>query len=73
MNWPRNASGNARDNFGAPQADRYVEPFNSDSRYSGGSDTGNGGMLLAREQPWRDWPASFVLAPPPEGVVIQAG
>ncbi len=60
--------------IGAPQAGCYVESFNSDSRYYGGSDAGNSGALVAREQRWHDWPAILVLTLPPlGGLVLQPG
>ena len=57
--------------IGVPKAGRYRELFNSDSRYYGGSDLGNGSGLVAGQKPWMDRPASLTLTVPPlAGVVI---
>ena len=44
--------------------------INSDSHHYGGSDLGNGGGLLATDQPWMGLPASLTLTLPPLAGVI---
>jgi 1,4-alpha-glucan branching enzyme len=57
--------------IGVPRSGRYREIFNSDSRYYGGSDMGNGDGLVASDQTWMGYPASLTLTLPPlAGVVI---
>jgi len=56
--------------IGVPQPGDYVEIFNSDSRYYGGSDVGNCGRLIAQPSPWMGFAASLSLALPPLGAVI---
>ena len=57
--------------IGVPEAGRYREIFNSDSRYYGGGDLGNGNGLLAQPRPWMGRPASLTLTVPPlAGIVI---
>jgi len=58
--------------IGLPQAGRYRELFNSDSRHYGGGDLGNGDDLVAAEQPWMGRPASLALTLPPLAGVILA-
>jgi 1,4-alpha-glucan branching enzyme len=60
--------------IGVPHAGEYRECFNSDSRYYGGGDLGNAGMLTASEQSWMGRPASLVLTLPPlAGLVLVSG
>ncbi|MGE5615571.1 MAG: 1,4-alpha-glucan branching protein GlgB, partial [Bacillota bacterium] len=56
--------------IGVPQPGDYVEIFNSDSRFYGGSDVGNCGRLTAEGTPWMGFAASLALALPPLGAVI---
>jgi len=59
--------------LGVPQAGRYRELFNSDSRFYGGSDLGNAQLLDATAQEHMGRPASLVLTLPPlGGLVLQA-
>jgi 1,4-alpha-glucan branching enzyme len=57
---------------GVPGAGPYHELFNSDSRFYGGSDLGNGQGLNAQQQPWMNQPCSLALDVPPLGGVILA-
>ncbi|HHC72330.1 MAG TPA: 1,4-alpha-glucan branching protein GlgB [Thiotrichales bacterium] len=60
--------------IGVPRPGPWREVFNSDSRFYGGSDTGNGGLLAAEERPWMDQPASLSLTLPPlAGIVLKPG
>jgi len=58
--------------IGVPLPGRYRELLNSDSKFYGGSNVGNGGeSLLAEERPWMDRPYSLALTLPPlAGIVI---
>jgi len=56
--------------IGVPQSGHYREIFNSDSGYYGGSNVGNGGALVASEEPWMGQPASLKLTLPPLAGVI---
>jgi 1,4-alpha-glucan branching enzyme len=57
--------------IGVPVAGGYRERFNSDSRYYGGGDVGNAGVLTATDQSWMGRPASLVLTLPPlAGIVL---
>ena len=57
--------------IGLPHAGRYREIFNSDSRFYGGGDLGNGKGLIAEQQPWTGYPCSLKLTLAPlAGVVI---
>ncbi len=56
--------------LGVPRAGRWREAFNSDSGYYGGGDVGNGGLIEASAEPWRDHPASLTLTLPPLAAVI---
>jgi 1,4-alpha-glucan branching enzyme len=57
--------------IGVPHAGNYRECFNSDSRYYGGGDLGNAGVLTASDQTWMGRPASLVLTLPPlAGLVL---
>jgi len=57
---------------GVPEPGLYLEMFNSDSRFYGGSDLGNGQGLQAEQQPWMNQPCSLALDVPPLGGVILA-
>ncbi len=56
--------------IGVPHGGGYREIFNSDSRYYGGSDVGNGGHIASDPTPWMDQPHSLVLTLPPLGALI---
>jgi 1,4-alpha-glucan branching enzyme len=56
--------------IGVPKAGYYRELFNSDSRYFGGSDMGNGAGLVAGNQPWMGRPCSLKLTLPPLAAVV---
>ncbi|MDX6679474.1 MAG: 1,4-alpha-glucan branching enzyme, partial [Solirubrobacteraceae bacterium] len=55
--------------LGLPRAGRWVERFNSDSSYYGGTDTGNLGGVEADAQGWHGQPFSAEVTLPPLGVV----
>ncbi|MCX7112228.1 MAG: 1,4-alpha-glucan branching protein GlgB [Proteobacteria bacterium] len=56
--------------IGVPEAGVYLEMFNSDSEYYGGSNTGNW-QLNAEEKEWMGRPYSIVLTLPPlAGIVL---
>ena len=55
---------------GAPGPGGYREIFNSDSRYYGGSDVGNTGLVMATEESYGDWPARLSLTLPPLGALL---
>ncbi len=56
--------------IGVPEPGVYLEVFNSDSEYYGGSNTGNW-ELLAEEKEWMGRPYSIVLTLPPlAGIVL---
>ncbi|MEQ8486707.1 MAG: 1,4-alpha-glucan branching protein GlgB [Pseudomonadales bacterium] len=58
--------------IGVPTGGRYREILNSDSRYYGGSDLGNGLGIVADERPWMGRPHSLtVTLPPLAGIVLQ--
>ena len=54
---------------GLPRSGRWVERFNSDSSYYGGTDTGNLGGVEADAQGWHGQPCSAEVTLPPLGVV----
>jgi len=56
--------------LGAPVAGTYIEIFNSDSGYYGGSDIGNNGQVNTEDLSWNDKPCSFSLSLPPLGAVV---
>jgi 1,4-alpha-glucan branching enzyme len=57
--------------LGVPEAGRYVEVFNGDSKLYGGSNLGNSGGVEATDEPWLGRPNSlYVLAPPLAGVIF---
>jgi 1,4-alpha-glucan branching enzyme len=53
---------------GVPRAGYYREILNTDSKYYGGADTGNGGGVNAEPIPWNDRPYSIKLKLPPLAV-----
>ena len=56
--------------IGVPEPGVYLEVFNSDSEYYGGSNTGNW-ELKAEEKEWMGRPYSIVLTLPPlAGIVL---
>jgi 1,4-alpha-glucan branching enzyme len=60
--------------IGVPQPGLYTEIFNSDSRYYGGSNLGNGEGLMAEDVPWMGLPHSVVVTLPPlAGIVLALG
>jgi 1,4-alpha-glucan branching enzyme len=61
--------------IGVPEACIYREVFNSDSRYYGGSDLGNGARQpVAEPIPWMGRPHSIELTLPPlAGLVLAPG
>jgi 1,4-alpha-glucan branching enzyme len=56
--------------IGVPADARYDEIFNSDSRFYGGSDLGNGEGVTARQEPWMNQPFSLTLTLPPLAALI---
>ncbi len=61
-----------RENYriGVPQSGEYIEIFNSDSEYYGGSNTGNLGKVKAEKISWHGFDYSLSLTLPPLGVII---
>ena len=55
---------------GAPNAGRYLERLNSDSRHYGGGDVGNGGGVEAEATPANGLPYSLRLTLPPLAVLV---
>ncbi|NOR41560.1 MAG: 1,4-alpha-glucan branching protein GlgB, partial [Gammaproteobacteria bacterium] len=55
---------------GLPAAGNYLELFNSDSSYYGGSNLGNSGRIIADDTPCHGRPHSLSLTLPPLGGVI---
>jgi 1,4-alpha-glucan branching enzyme len=58
--------------LGVPQQGNYRELVNSDSRYFGGGDVGNGGLRATEPQSWMGLPASLQLTLPPLGGIVLA-
>lgn len=56
--------------IGVPQAGQYRERLNSDSRFYGGSDLGNGEPLYAQPIAWMNQPHSLEINLPPLGALI---
>ena len=57
--------------IGVPQAGQYVEIFNSDSAYYGGSNQGNGAGLPTENLPWMNFNQSLLInLPPLAGIII---
>ncbi|WP_029040739.1 1,4-alpha-glucan branching protein GlgB [Cucumibacter marinus] len=61
----------ARENFQvpAPKPGRWREILNTDSERYGGSNTGNQGVIEAKAEAGRGWPASFTMTLPPLATV----
>lgn len=61
-----------RENYriGVPEKGIYLERFNSDSFYYGGSNMGNAGNLSASSESWMGLPYSLVITLPPLAGVI---
>ncbi len=60
--------------IGVPKPGAYLELFNSDSEYYGGSNMGNGpGLLLAEEKAWMNNPYSMTITLPPlAGIILKS-
>ena len=56
--------------IGVPQPGPYREVFNSDSRFYGGSDVGNGPLIDSQPVPWMGHENSLSLTLPPLGAII---
>jgi 1,4-alpha-glucan branching enzyme len=57
--------------IGVPEASGYLEIFNSDSEFYGGSNLGNGsGQLPIADTPWMDRPCSLELTLPPLAAIV---
>ena len=54
---------------GLPHGGRWREALNTDSRFYGGSDIGNGWGIEAEKSPWNDLPYSAAVILPPLAVV----
>ena len=59
-----------RHRIGVPEPGGFVEVFNSDSQYYGGSNVGNGAGVLSTDLPWHGRPYSFECALPPLGIAV---
>jgi 1,4-alpha-glucan branching enzyme len=55
--------------LGLPQGGNWREALNTDSRFYGGSDVGNGLGVTAEKVPWNEQPYSAEVTLPPLGVV----
>jgi 1,4-alpha-glucan branching enzyme len=55
--------------IGVPEADHYLEVFNSDSPAFGGSGQGNPGELKPETDPWQQQPNTLVITLPPLAAV----
>ncbi len=56
--------------IGVPRGGRYSEVFNSDSRFYGGSDTGNPLLIASQPLSWMRRKESLVLTLPPLGALV---
>ncbi len=56
--------------IGVPRGGRYAEVFNSDSRFYGGSDTGNPLMMASQPLSWMGRKDSLALTLPPLAAVV---
>jgi 1,4-alpha-glucan branching enzyme len=56
--------------IGVPEAGSYSETLNSDSRFYGGSDTGNPLGMHTEPRPWMGYPQSLPLTLPPLGALV---
>ncbi|HVW18907.1 MAG TPA: 1,4-alpha-glucan branching protein GlgB [Solirubrobacteraceae bacterium] len=52
-----------------PRAGRWRELLNTDASPYGGTDVGNGGSVVAVDEPWRGQPCSALVTLPPLGVL----
>ncbi len=70
--WVFNATPVVRRNYQAPcpLEGCWRERFNSDSRYYGGSDVGNPGMLTTAQGHWSGRPALTLTLPPLAGIAL---
>ena len=55
--------------IGLPKAGKWREALNTDSRFYGGSDVGNGLGIETEKTPWHEQPQSAEITLPPLGVV----
>jgi len=55
--------------LGLPRSGRWTELLNTDSRYYGGTDTGNLGAIEAEPVPWHGQPVSAEIVLPPLSVL----
>ncbi len=55
--------------IGVPAEGTYIEIFNSDSNYYGGSNVGNG-QVISESKPWMNHPYSITLTLPPLAAVV---
>ena len=56
--------------IGVPSSGIYAEVLNSDSRFYGGSDFGNGLAMHSEEQPWMGFENSLSLSLPPLAALV---
>jgi 1,4-alpha-glucan branching enzyme len=56
--------------LGLPVAGRWAELLNTDSAYYGGTNVGNGGVVLAEAEPWGGHPASARVTVPARGTLF---
>jgi 1,4-alpha-glucan branching enzyme len=56
--------------IGVPQAGQYLEVFNSDSAYYGGSNQGNGAGLQTENVAWMNFNQSLLMTLPPLAGII---
>lgn len=62
----------SRYRIGLPYDCNYVEIFNSDSQYYGGSNMGNGNGVIAEHTPWMGQPFSAEIELPPlAGIILR--
>lgn len=58
--------------IGVPKGGTYLEIFNSDSIYYGGSNIGNSGWISTIGEPWLEFPDSLLVTLPPLAGIILA-
>jgi 1,4-alpha-glucan branching enzyme len=56
--------------IGVPRGGTYVERLNSDAEAYGGSNVGNGGRVVALDEPRHDHPHTLSLTVPPLGCLV---
>ena len=56
--------------LGVPQAGHWIERLNTDASIYGGSNTGNGGEVVASDHGSHGFPASLSLTLPPLGTIV---